>query len=218
MVGIAHHVRVFQPATESTLDATVAALSDAFSNEAFPEAVRTGRARFSIPGEIDVDEPIDGLAGSFDFLGINYYSRDTVRADLGDPALSHLYVPAGRPVNDLGWDIYPDGFYALLMRFGRYGWPIYVTENGIDDRSGDVRPDFLRTHFLALERAAKDGVDVRGYYHWSLIDNFEWADGFVPQFGLFRVDRGSPAKTRTPTPAVGAFRQIAENLGLRPTP
>jgi beta-glucosidase len=69
-----------------------------------------------------------------------------------------------------------------------------------------------------VERASTEGVDIRGYYHWSLIDNFEWVQGYGPKFGLFRVDFDSPTRARSPSAAVEAFRQIAQNAGLHPTP
>ncbi len=215
-VGLAHHVRIFQPATNSTLDTTIAGLTDDFFNEAIVRAGKTGRIQLSVPGELEIDREVPDLAGSFDYLGVNYYTRDHVRADLGDPSFSHQYVPRGRAQNDLGWDIYPEGLYLFLKRFSAYGWPIYVTENGIADAAGDVRPEYLRAHLYALQRAVDEGVDVRGYYHWSLLDNFEWAEGYEPKFGLFRVDLTSPQKTRTPTPAVATFQNIARNAGLSP--
>lgn len=211
-IGIAHHVRIFQPATQSVMDESIAGLTDDFFNESFPAAVKTGRMKISIPGTVEIDQPIDGLEGSFDFLGLNYYTRDYVRADLSDPSLSHQYVPRGRPTSDLGWDLYPEGMYLLVKRFSAYGWPIYITENGIADQAGDTRPQFLLQHLSALEKAANEGADVRGYFHWALLDNFEWAEGFGPRFGLFSVDYSDPALPRKPTPAVETFRTVADNL------
>ena len=218
LIGIAHHVRIMQPATDSTLDTAVAGLTDDFANEAVVRSAKTGRIQLYSPGDFEIDREVPGLKGSFDYLGLNYYTRDTLRADLGNPKLSNTYVQRGRPTNDLGWDLYPEGLYIFLKRFSHYGWPIYVLENGISDSTGKERPAYLRSHFYALQKASDEGVDVRGYFHWSLIDNFEWAEGYKSRFGLFRVDYDSPDKTRTPTPAVETFRDIARNLGLKPTP
>lgn len=217
-VGLAHHVRIFQPATGSTADVTAAGLTDAFFNESVPQALRTGRIRLSVPAQVSIDREVDGLEGSSDYLGINYYSRDFVRQDFGEASLSNQYVPDGRPVNDLGWDIYPEGLFLFLRRFRDMGIPLLVTENGMADASGTRRPDYLRAHVYAVEQAVKEGVDVRGYFHWSLMDNFEWAEGFTPRFGLFRVDFASPDKARVPTPAVETFQDVARNLGLTPAP
>jgi beta-glucosidase len=215
-VGIAHHVRIFQPATRSPLDRVLAGFTDRFFNQALVDANRTGRIQLLVPGVADIDEAVPGLKGSYDYLGLNYYSRDMLHADLSSPKLSRLSVAEGRPVNDLGWEVYPEGLYQVLVRYGREGLPLYVTENGTADASGERRPDFLRRHFEALLRAAREGVDVRGYFHWSLLDNFEWAEGFEPRFGLYRVDYASPEKRRGPTPAVTTFQELARGLGLEP--
>lgn len=205
----AHHVRIFQPASHAFADTTIAGLVDDVGNEAIPRAFKTGRIRISVPGSIDIDEAVPGLAGSIDVLGLNYYTRDIVRGDLGTAALSRMYARPGRPTNDLGWDVYPDGLYQSLMRFKAWGWPLMVTENGMADHEGTAREGFLRRHLLALVRAREDGADVRGYYHWSLMDNFEWAEGFEARFGLYRVDFQTFA--RTPTPAVATFQTVAAN-------
>lgn len=207
----AHHVRVFQPASHSLLDTAIAGLTDDVANEAVPRALKTGRIRFSVPGTIEIDEQVDGLAGSIDVLGLNYYTRDMIRADLSSAALSNMYYRKGRPTNDLGWDLYPDGLYLFLKRFSSYGWPIYITENGTADEADAIRTKYLAQHVAAIELAVKEGVDVRGYYHWSLIDNFEWAEGYSARFGLFRVDFDG-TRDRTPTSAVDAFRTIGANI------
>jgi beta-glucosidase len=215
--GIAHHVRIFQPATSSSLDTAIAGLSDDFFNESVPRANATGRVKLYQPGAFDIDELVPDLQGSFDYLGINYYTRDTVRADLSSATFSNLYVPAGRPTNDEGWDIYPDGLYIFLTRFQAYGVPMIVTENGIADAERSTRPKFLAQHVDALERAVHDGADVRGYFHWSLMDNFEWDSGYTPRFGIYRVDVDmDPINlVRQPTPAVDTFKQIADNIAGR---
>lgn len=215
-IGLAHHVRIFQPASRSPLDRIIAAFTDRFFNQAIVDAPMHGRITLSIPGVVDIDEEAPDLKGSLDWLGINYYGRDHVRADLSDPSLSEQYVPADRPVSDLGWDIWPEGMYQVLKRYSALGLPIYVTENGTADHRGTKRPGFLRAHFAALVQAAREGVDVRGYFHWSLLDNFEWAEGHEPRFGLYHVDYESPEKHRQATPAVETFREIARGLGLSP--
>jgi beta-glucosidase len=217
-VGLAHHVRIFQPASGSTVDTAVAALTDAFFNESVPEAVRTGRIRLSVPGQVSIDREVADLKGSIDYFGINYYTRDYVRQYLGEPALSRQYVPRGQEKNDLGWELFPEGLYLFLTRYAKTGLPLIVTENGMADHTGERRPYFLQSHLYAVEQARAQGADVRGYFHWSLLDNFEWAEGYEPKFGLFSVDLSSPEKTRTETPAVATFQEIARNLGLTPSP
>jgi beta-glucosidase len=211
LITTAHHVRVFQPASNSALDTAIAALTDDFANESVPRALKTGRIILSIPGAVDIDEFVPGLKDSIDVLGINYYTRDMVRADLGSASLSQLYYRVGRPTSSLGWDIYPDGLYTFLTRFQAYGWPMYITENGTDDRSDSIRSDFLLRHIAAIERAVADGADVRGYYHWSLTDNFEWAEGFAPRFGLFKIDYDNNV-ARSASKGAEVFKKIGENI------
>jgi beta-glucosidase len=211
-VGLAHHVRLLHPATRSPMDRVIARITSHFVNDAVIDGLRTGRLRLMVPGKITIDEAVAELKGSMDYLGINYYTRDHVRADFKDPSMSRQFVPEGRPKNDLGWDIYPEGLYFTLMHWGRLGFPIYITENGMADNDGARRPEFLRAHLYAVEKALRDGADVRGYYHWSLIDNFEWAEGFTPRFGLYRVDYDDPARKRTPTPAVAVFQELARRI------
>src|SRR5262249_28731701 len=157
-------------------------------NESFLDAVATGRVRASLPRVLDVDEPFPALAGSFDYLGVNYYTRELVIGHLFGP--DH-YLPAAmpdRPRSDMGWEIYPEGLYRLLVRYKARGWPLLVTENGVADASGERRPGFLRAHLYALDRARAEGANVIGYIYWSLIDNFEWSHGYRGRFGLYTID------------------------------
>jgi beta-glucosidase len=175
--------------------------------------VTLGRVRVVLPRVIDIDEPFAALAGSFDYLGINYYTRDLIVARLGAERPYETAAAPGQPRNDLGWEIYPEGLYRLLVRYARRGWPLFVTENGIADGRGTQRADFLRAHLYAVDRARAEGIDVIGYLHWSLIDNFEWSHGFRGRFGLFTIDFTDPLLPRRPTAAVAVFQEAARNLG-----
>ena len=123
---------------------------------------------------------IKRVRGTIDFIGLNYYFHNRIE--------SGLNKNANERVSDLGWEIYPEGLYRMLMELKRYQLPIYITENGIADMYDALRAEFIREHIAAMERAMKDGVDVRGYFYWSLLDNFEWDKGFWPRFGLIAVD------------------------------
>jgi beta-glucosidase len=212
-IGIAQNLRLFDPYSGSPVDGIVAAAADDFYNQAFLDAVTLGRVRVVLPGVIDIDEPFPDLAGSFDYLGVNYYTRDLVVGHLSGP---NIYTPASspdRPRNDLGWEIYPEGLYRLLLRYAHRGWPLLVTENGVSDGRDVLRSDFLRAHLYAVDRARAEGVDVVGYIYWSLIDNFEWSHGTRGHFGLYKIDFDDPALTRRPTAAVETFQEAARNLG-----
>jgi beta-glucosidase len=144
------------------------------------------------------------IGRKIDFLGINYYFRSNLH---GDGAHGFVDVPlAGVERTQMGWEVYPQGLEDLLRQFKRdYADlpPIYITENGMasDDHvvNGKVhdaqRIAYLNSHFAAVARAIDAGVDVRGYFVWSLMDNFEWAFGYERRFGLVHVDYASQQRT-----------------------
>lgn len=118
-----------------------------------------------------------------DFIGMNYYFSDYYK---GFGKKKNPLVP----LNDLGWYMEPEGIYPLLLRvWTHYKKPIFITENGLADADDEMRRWWLEQTIVAMERAISEGVDLRGYLHWSLLDNFEWAYGWWPKFGLVKVDR-----------------------------
>lgn len=122
-----------------------------------------------------------------DFVGFNYYFTDYYK-------LFKKCNP-GSPVNDLGWYMEPEGLHLLLARVSNhYNKPIVVTENGCADRHDKHRRWWLEETMIALQRALSEGIDVKGYFHWSLLDNFEWAYGWWPEFGIVHVDRRTMAR------------------------
>jgi beta-glucosidase len=149
-----------------------------------------------------------------DFIGINYYTRTRLRFDPLSPATlfaREVQLPAAR--NALGWEIYPEGFERVITsaarrarRAGRPGTPIVITENGIADVGDQQRPAFLVQHLAAVHRALQAGARVIGYLHWSSVDNFEWAHGFGPRFGLIEVDYATQA--RHPKPSAHLYAEI----------
>lgn len=128
-----------------------------------------------------------------DFVGINYYFTD-------------YYTGLGKrinpkvPVSDLGWYMEPEGVYPLLIRaWTRFKKPIFITENGLADELDEHRRWWIEETIVAMERAISEGVDLRGYFHWSLLDNFEWKYGWWPNFGLVAVDRKTMKRTIQPS-------------------
>jgi beta-glucosidase len=97
--------------------------------------------------------------------------------------------------NSLGWDIYPQGLYKLLMALKVYNLPIMITENGICTEDDSLRWDYIREHLVEIGRAMDQGVNLLGYIYWSLMDNFEWAQGFTPRFGLVHMDYQNQKRT-----------------------
>ncbi len=216
-VGIAQHIALFDPnAWWSPLDVATAYFNDKIFNRAFLKAVTTGELDFTAPGAKGVKETYPAARNTLDFAGVNYYTRWRCKGQ------SDRIATPGAPRNALGWEIYPEGLYRALKLVGKYAAlpdgrrvPLYITENGSDDRSGAARGAFLVQHLQYAARAIQDGVDLRGYLHWSLVDNFEWAEGYEPQFGLYAVDRTPGADlARKPTPAVEIFKQIALSNGI----
>lgn len=123
-----------------------------------------------------------------DFIGINYYFTDYYAG-----WLKRQNPP--QPVSDLGWYMEPEGLYPLLLRAKKlYKKPVIVTENGVADVHDKYRRWWIEETIVSMERAISEGVDVRGYIHWSLLDNFEWAYGWWPKFGLVAVDRQNGMK------------------------
>ncbi|HEX8967715.1 MAG TPA: family 1 glycosylhydrolase, partial [Chloroflexota bacterium] len=120
---------------------------------------------------------------ALDWIGVNYYSRTLVGWPL--PASS----AGGGERTDFGWEIYPEGLYAVLRRLARFGKPVVITENGVADADDDQRLGYIHAHLRQVHRAIADGVDVRGYMHWTLLDNYEWAEGYQQHFGLATRDR-----------------------------
>jgi beta-glucosidase len=168
----------------------------------YPEDVIADRVRSGHLPEAHVPgvQPGDlaAIATPLDFLGLNYYSRVIVR---GGPDGKPVAVPGAEAaaLTQMGWEVFPQGLYDMLMRLKReYGPPkIYVTENGAAyvDGAGTAggttdgrRREFLRSHLVEAHRAIADGVALRGYFVWSLLDNFEWGHGYTQHFGLYQVD------------------------------
>ncbi len=124
---------------------------------------------------------LDKVVRELDFIGLNYYFHNLVDKGFGRP---HIYEKK----SDLGWGLHPEGIYETLVGLNRYKKPIYVTENGLADKDDRHREWYITEIVRNMHRAISEGVDVRGYMHWSLIDNFEWAYGFQPRFGLYEIN------------------------------
>jgi len=194
-VGLAQHLRIFDPyRPRSVLDRWAAGMQDALFNGLVLEPPASGVLRFPLSWNKHIPE----LADSQDYIGLNYYSRDMVSFDIKQPGLvfGRRFAMPGAEFSMEGWgEIYPEGLYRLLKRLHKYGKPIYVTETGVPDNNDTLRPRFLLTHLAAMHRALSEGVPVKGLYFWSLVDNFEWAEGFAARFGLIGLNLASGQRT-----------------------
>lgn len=142
-----------------------------------------------------------------DFIGLNYYFHHPLKFQFS--GLQNLLKPQsihGSPVSDLGWEIHPRGLYEVLLTLKEYQRPVIITENGIADATDEKRAAFIRDHVAAMIAAKQQGVRVQGYLYWSLLDNFEWREGFAPRFGLIHVDYAS--QKRTIRPSAYTFRDV----------
>jgi len=185
-VGVAHHLRVFEPGRGHRSDKWICALFDRLFHQLFITGMSEGRLLFPVGRGYPFGR------GLFqDFFGINYYSRDMVCFKLGKigQLFGELTVKPDAPKNDLGWEIYPQGLYDLCRRYyRRFKQPIFILENGTGDGTDAFRSRYIFDHLHQVKRLLNDGVDVQRYYHWTLMDNFEWAEGLSARFGLIEVD------------------------------
>ncbi|HBL25215.1 MAG TPA: beta-glucosidase [Acidobacteria bacterium] len=229
-IGLVVNLEPKDPASGQPEDLAATARADAYMNRQFLDPVFLGRSpeeMREIFGAAWPDPPaadFDHIRQPIDFLGINYYTRSVTCAD-----------PAARPVGagrvrqprhaytETDWEVYPAGLTQTLLGVRqRYGdIPLYVTENGAafydpptvegDELADPLRVAYLRTHLQAVQEARRHGVDVRGYFAWSLLDNFEWSHGYSKRFGLLHVD--FETQRRTPKASARFYAEVIRSRG-----
>ncbi len=197
MVSVAKHALALTPCNpRNRLDRLSVRAREYLFNHLFLDALHSGAMR--VPGLLWERLP---RARTLDYVGLNYYTRDFVQNTglslpglVGNVCTLEHHGHIGKR-NELGWEIYPEGFAHFLRAYARYRRPILVTENGLPTNRDDDRWTFTFLHLWQLARAINEGVPVVGYLHWSLLDNYEWADGFKARFGLIAVDYATQART-----------------------
>ncbi len=202
MVGIAKHMSIFMPCNpKSWKDRMATFFRDMAFNHLFIKALIQGRVFY--PGLFKIRLP---HMNTLDFIGINYYTRDYISHKQGfavpnifGDSCGESHHPDRKKFNSLKWEVYPEGIYRLVKDLWKYRLPILVSENGICTDHDSERIEFIREHLKALSTAMIEGVNVIGYLYWSLLDNFEWAEGFKPRFGLIEVDYASQKRTIRPS-------------------
>ncbi len=222
-IGASHLITDIVPASSSAADQTATARVDANNNLMFLDPVLRGRypdavyALYPHLRELVHDADEAAMAVSIDFLGVNHYQQVVVSHDETEPGLRARVIAAEPTTTSFRWSVKPESLRNVLARVSREYAPIplYVTENGASyddylDHSGKVidseRVDYLRGYFQAAAQAIRDGVDLQGYFVWSLMDNFEWAEGYSKRFGLIYVDY-HPLR-RTPKASAGWYRDL----------
>ncbi|MEW6704137.1 MAG: GH1 family beta-glucosidase [Pseudomonadota bacterium] len=229
-IGLVVNIEPKYAASEGAGDLAAAARAEAYMNRQYLDPVFLGRCPPELRevfGEASVQwhEADFRLIGQpIDFLGVNYYTRAVVRH--GDAAWPLRAVSVRQPRathTETGWEVYPQGLTDTLLRLReRYGAvPIYITENGAafydppvaaQGRVEDpLRVAYLREHLRALHQAIAQGVDVRGYFAWSLLDNLEWSHGYSKRFGLVHVDFDT--QQRTPKDSARFYSRVIETNG-----
>lgn len=209
-VGLIHNVIPVRPlVAESEADVKAAEFMDHMHNHFFPQSVCGGWLDENLNGVKDKGEVKSYTGQRLDWLGVNYYTRTVVKGRKSILARLFAGIPVipemaqnygfacqpnttsadGMPTSNSGWEIYPEGMLEALKAMKRYERPLYITENGTADAKDALRPKFIIDHLKTLDKAINEKkIDIRGYLHWSLTDNYEWAKGFSMKFGLYSVD------------------------------
>jgi len=193
-VGFAHNMRIFDPARpKSPLDRLVTRVLDKTYNRSILLSLKRGI--WSLPLGFGLALK---LRETLDWIGLNYYTREMVAFDRSrsEEGFSRRFHAEDAELLDGGYgEFYPEGMLRCLNRLARLDLPIYVTENGIPDADDDQRPRQILTHLHQLWQAIQRCYPVMGYYHWTLVDNFEWSEGWTLRFGLIELDPRTQGRT-----------------------
>ena len=216
-LGIVLNLEKSEPASPAAEDQLAFDYGDALFNRwylggvfkgQYPEILTKALADV-LPEDYERDMPV--VSRPLDWVGINYYTRGLYKFDASRPLFPIGQVKGDLEKNDLGWEIYPQGLTDLLVRVSTEytKLPIYVTENGMSEDDDSRRVAFYDAHLQAVAEAQKQGADVRGYFAWSLLDNYEWAEGYSSRFGIVHVDYQT--QKRTPKGSYRAFQGMLHN-------
>lgn len=192
-VGLAKNIQVME--ADNWVYKPFAKLGDWFWNGAMLSSLEDGDLKFPYgSGSLEGDPPV------LDFIGVNYYTRALIStgllkavfsASIGGTSPNQVIEEAvgeGRETTDMGYEVYPEGLRKAVEQVSKLGVPIYITENGISTDDDSKRQKFLKSHLGKIAEAIEDGLDVRGYFYWTTIDNFEWDEGFDQRFGIIGID------------------------------
>jgi beta-glucosidase len=214
-VSIAHNMSVFAPWKKwNPLDRVLKKTANYFYNHSIINAFRTGIFVVKFPFTRAVEIPVP-IKDRLDFFGVNYYTRIHLRFNpfrkMG-VELRHLDID-GHGLTNIGWEVHPRGLEKVLRYASRLDLPLVITENGIATHDSEKKAEYLKRHVDVVERCLRSGLDVRGYFYWTLIDNYEWLQGLDARFGLYRVD--FTTLKRTPTPAATYYSYLIESRSSR---
>lgn len=209
-VGLSHYYRDIQPASGMPLDRLAASWQAGIFNDLVPKALNTGQIRF-LGRKASVPE----AKGTQDYFGLDYYTSDWVAFDLFKPGelFGDRYLHPEAAHSDTGFIAnVPKGMFRALQWSKQFNLPILITENGIEDADDDLRPRYLAQHLNQVWRAVNFTWPIRGYFHWTLVDNFEWERGWTQRFGLWELDRET--QVRRKRPSADFYAEICRENGL----
>lgn len=209
-VGPAIHYREFIPASWFPADRWVANAYSRLFNDAFPRALHDG-----VFDTILKKHTIPGAAGTLDFLGLNYYTAERVGFNPLAPGkfFGRRSFPTGALMSESGFIAHHPFGMIDCVRWGRqFGAPMIITENGVDDGEDELRPQYILEHLYDLWRVINHNYPVEGYFHWTLVDNFEWERGWSQRFGLWRLDQETQARVRRPS--ADLYAEICRTNGI----
>ncbi len=213
-IGFAHQMILFEPYlyvwkmpffggisfSDPFSRALAAGMSHIFCHSLVMEFFRTGNYEYQLPMGKNIRMSIPSAPESIDFFGLNFYSNVTLAP--------HPTCYAQETMTEMDYPVRPHKMYEALREVAMLGKPIYITENGLSDSKDVHRPYFIKSYLSAVHRAVQEGCDIRGYYHWTLMDNFEWSEGYTKNFGLYAVDFNDPLRTRTPRSSCKVYRDF----------
>lgn len=211
MVSVAHNMAALAPWNRwSPADRFLSRIAKYFYNHSLIDAFLTGNltVQFPLKKPLAIEVPIKN---KLDFFGVNYYTRVHMRFNPFRKfgiELRHRDID-GYGLTDMGWEIHPHGLAKVLLYASRLKIPLIITENGIATHDCQKRIRFMRRHVDAVEKCINDGIDIRGYFYWSLIDNYEWLQGMDARFGLYSVDFDT--LKRRPTNAAAYYSYLIKS-------
>lgn len=214
MVSIAHNMASFAPWSKwNPLDRLLVKIAKHFYNHSLLDAFLSGSLSIKFPFRkaIEIAVPIKG---KLDFFGVNYYTRMHLRfnplKEMGIE-MRHRDID-GHGLTDMGWEIHPRGLEKVLRNASKLNVPLIITENGIATRDSQKKIRFMQRHIDVLEKCRREGRDIRGYFYWTLIDNYEWLQGLDSRFGLYTVD--FQTLERRPTNAAAYYSYLIKSRKL----
>jgi beta-glucosidase len=210
-VGTSLYYRGFEAAKGwSPLDRLLTVLHSNLFNESFPQALSRGVLKFPLRS-ISIPE----AKGTQDFLGIDYYTKERVAFDLLNPGeiFSHRFFEPEAELSETGFIANkPEGMEQAIRWGLKFGLPIIITENGVDDSDDSLRPQYLIQHLHRVWKRVNQNAPVKGYFHWTLVDNFEWERGWTQRFGLWELDVETQARRKRPS--ADLYTEICQENGI----